>query len=147
MTHQEILTAMVHFYPNIKHPNLVVLDRNDLIGALDANYKSINLEVESDCIAKYMERGFLKTITGRFISNIGEHVIYETLLQESARDIEKELYLTINCCSPDAEYFICEQEDVHKRMREVQEIIDQFKWKVPYKVKFGVVNGNETNCT
>jgi hypothetical protein len=147
MTHQEILIAVSHFYPTIKKPNLLVWNRNDLIKALDDNYKEMNPEVEVDSIIKYQDRGFIKTITGRFVRDIGEHVVYETLLQESAHDIEKELYLTINCCSPDAEYFICEEEDVHKRMREVQEIIDKFKWKVPYKIKFGVVNGHETNCT
>jgi hypothetical protein len=146
MTHQEILTAVSHFYPNIKRPNLVILDRSDIIKALDANYNAVNLEVKSDVTAKYLERGFIKTITGRYVRNIGEHVIYETLLSESARDIEKELYLKMNCCSPDAEYFICEEEDVTKTMKEVQEIVSNFAWKVPYTVKFGVVSGHEANC-
>lgn len=147
MTHQEMLSAAKHFYPNIKNHCLVVMERNGLKEALDKNYREIDPNVEEDVISKYFDRGFIRTITGRYIRNIGEHVIYETLLQESARDIEKELYLRTNCSSPNAQYFMCEKEDVKKVCAEVQTIIDQFKWKVPYKVRFGVVYENEADCT
>ena len=140
MTHQQILTAVSHFYPKIKKPNLVVVVRSELVEALDKNYKAMILEVESDVKTKYLERGYIKTITGRVVRNIGEHVIYETLLSESAKDIEDELYVKMNCSSPDAEYFICEEGETANTMKEIQDIIDSFKWKLPYKVRFGVVS-------
>ena len=147
MTHKQMLSMVRHFYPNIENPNLVIMVRSELSEAIDKNYRAINPDVESDVVEKYLDRGFIKTITGRYVRNVGEHVIYETLLSESARDIEKELYLRMNCSSPDAKYFICEKEDVKKTCAEVQGIIDSFKWKLSYKVRFGVVDGNETDCT
>ena len=101
-------------------------------------------DIVTDLKEKFLERGYLKTLSGRMLYVIENNDYFGFLTEQSFYDIYNMIQHKFNCLTNTSiQYNICSSEDVEKLIKECQEIIDSFKLKVPYKIKFEVTYENQ----
>jgi len=145
MNYKAILHNYKQFFPNPENKVLIYYKKKTLEEVIGHHYENISPTISIDMSQKFIERGFLKTITGKKIYNLHGFTSLDVLIYESTNDVWKLLSGSFNSQELESIFCICNKEEIGTIKANCQEIIESLKLRIRYWIDFKVVYDENDN--